>query len=141
MKCSEVSEVLGSYCRHEVDEALGREVGEHIASCSGCMREFRLMSRVMGALGEVEHIEPSADFSLRLWEKIDEWEARRRIFWLGALAGFIRSNRRVFAAAAGALRLGMVAMCTCLSRSPLATMSAAESLSSWSFHKTIPVIG
>jgi len=66
------------------------------------------MARVMGALGEVEPIEPRADFALRLSEKIDAWEARKRLFWLGALAGFIRSNRRVLAAAAAVFVFSLV---------------------------------
>lgn len=117
MKCSDVSEILGSYCKHELGGAVEREVGEHIASCSECMKEYRLMSRVMGALGELERIEPSADFTLRLWEKIDEWEARRRMFWLGALAGFIRRNRRVLATAAAVFVITLVTSVIVIQRS------------------------
>jgi hypothetical protein len=66
------------------------------------------MARVMSALGEVERVEPRGDFSLRLSEKIDVWEARKRVFWLGALAGFIRSNRRVLAAATAVFVISLV---------------------------------
>lgn len=100
MKCSQVIDNLGSYCRRELAEKEAQAIEEHIASCPQCMKEHQLMARVMGALGEFEPIEPRADFALRLSEKIDNWEARKRVFWLGALAGFIRSNRRVLATAA-----------------------------------------
>ena len=99
MKCSKVIEILGSYCRGELADGEADALREHLASCPQCTREHQLMARVMGALGEVEHVEPRADFALRLSEKIDAWEARKRVFWLGALAGFIRSNRRVLATA------------------------------------------
>jgi hypothetical protein len=72
------------------------------------MKEHRLMSSIMGALGNVERIEPQADFALRLNEKIDAWEARKRLFWLGALTGFIRSNRRVLAAAAAVFIFSLI---------------------------------
>jgi hypothetical protein len=66
------------------------------------------MARVMGALGEFERIEPRADFALRLSERIDDWEARKRVFWLSAIAGFIRSNRRVLATAAAVFVISLV---------------------------------
>ncbi len=100
MKCSQVIENLGSYCRHELADREAHAIEEHIASCPQCMKEHRLMARVMSALGELEPVEPREDFSLRLSERIDDWEARKRVFWLGALAAFIRSNRRVLATAA-----------------------------------------
>jgi hypothetical protein len=50
---------------------------------------------VMGALGNFESIEPSADFRARVWEKIEEFEARKRVFWLAAFAGLLRRNRRL----------------------------------------------
>jgi len=108
MKCSKVIEILGSYCRGELTDGEADAVSGHLASCPQCMKEHRLMARVIGALGEVERIEPRADFALRLSEKIDAWEARKRMFWLGALAGFIRSNRRVLATAAAVFVISLV---------------------------------
>ncbi len=127
MKCSKVIDILGSYCRHELVEAEAHAVGEHIASCSGCMREYRLMARVLGALGEVGRIEPSADFSMRLWDKIDDWEARRRVLWLGALAGFIRSNRRVLATAAAVFVVSLVTSVVVIQRTGPGSAPAMDS--------------
>jgi hypothetical protein len=53
------------------------------------------MAMVMNALGNFEAIEPSADFRARLWDKIEEFEARKRVFWLTAFAGLLARNRRL----------------------------------------------
>jgi hypothetical protein len=58
------------------------------------------MARVMGALGGFETIEPREDFAMTLWQKIDEWEARKKVFWLAALAGFVRRRQRLLVASA-----------------------------------------
>jgi hypothetical protein len=108
MKCSKVIEILGSYCRGELTDGEADALREHLASCPQCSKEHQLMARVMGALGEFERVEPGADFALRLSEKIDNWEARKRLLWVGALAGFIRSNRRVLAAAAAVFVFSLV---------------------------------
>jgi hypothetical protein len=108
MKCSDVIEILGSYCRGELTDSEAGAVSRHLASCPECTREHQVMARVMGALGDFERIEPRADFALRLSEKIDAWEARKRIFWLGAIAGFVRSNRRVLAAAAAVFVFSLI---------------------------------
>ena len=108
MKCSKVIEILGSYCRGELAGAEADAVSGHLASCPQCTKEHQLTARVMGALGEVERIEPRVDFALRLSEKIDAWEAGKRMFWLSALAGFIRSNRRVLATAAAVFVFSLV---------------------------------
>ncbi|MGD8629059.1 MAG: zf-HC2 domain-containing protein [bacterium] len=108
MKCSKVIEILGSYCRGELADGEADVVRQHLTSCPQCAEEHRLTARVMGALGEVERIEPRADFALRLSEKIDAWEAGKRMFWLGALAGFIRSNRRVLATAAAVFVFSLI---------------------------------
>jgi len=108
MKCSQVIENLGSYCRRELSDGETHALEEHLASCPQCKKEHQLTARVMGDLAGVERIEPREDFSLRLSEKIDQWEARKRLFWLGALAGFIRSNRRVLATAAAVFVVSLV---------------------------------
>ena len=58
MKCSQVIEVLGSYCRGELSGGEAGAVREHLASCPQCTKEHQLMARVMGELGEIGQIEP-----------------------------------------------------------------------------------
>ena len=108
MKCSQVIEILGSLCRHELEDDMARAAQAHVASCARCMKEKQLMARVMGAMGDLERIEPSEDFTVRLSERIDEWEARRRVFWLASLAGFIRSHRRTLATATAVFVFSLV---------------------------------
>jgi anti-sigma factor RsiW len=109
MNCRQVTERLGAYCAGELTEEVVRNLDMHLASCPRCMREKQAMARVMGALGGFERIEPREDFSVRLWQRIDEWEARKRVFWLAALAGFVRRHRRVLATSCAVFVVSLLA--------------------------------
>ncbi len=108
MKCSQVIEILGSLCRHELEDDVAQAAQAHIASCPRCMKEKQLMARVMSAMGDLERIEPREDFTVRLSERIDEWEVRRRVFCLASLAVFIRSHRRTLATASAVFVFSLV---------------------------------
>jgi len=95
MKCEQVHEVLGEYCAGELDDDRMMEIRQHLASCKTCEREHREMAIIMKALGDYEAIEPRADFGARLWHRIEEFETRKRAFWLAAFAGFLARNRRL----------------------------------------------
>jgi hypothetical protein len=53
------------------------------------------MATVMSVLGNFETIEPSANFRAKVWERIDEFEARKRVLWLTAFAALLSRNRRL----------------------------------------------
>jgi hypothetical protein len=95
MKCKDVHDLLGAYCAGELDNDRMTEIRQHIASCRACEREHHEMAMVLKALGSYEAIEPSADFRVRLWERIEEFETRKRAFWLAAFAGLLARNRRL----------------------------------------------
>jgi anti-sigma factor RsiW len=95
MKCEQVHDLLGAYCAEELDDHEMMEIRQHLAACKVCEREHREMALVMNALGSFEAIEPSADFRDRVWERIEESETRKRVFWLAAFAGLLARNRRL----------------------------------------------
>jgi anti-sigma factor RsiW len=95
MKCEQVRELLGAYCAGELGSEEAGEIKKHVTSCSECARECREMTAVVSALKDFERIEPREDFSTRLWEKIEQAEARKLVFRLALVAGFLRGNRRL----------------------------------------------
>lgn len=95
MDCKQVRELIGALCAGDLDQGTANQVENHVAGCPGCEREKHQMARVVDAFGALESVGARADFSARLWERIDAWEAGRRVFWLAALAGFMRRHRRV----------------------------------------------
>jgi hypothetical protein len=97
MKCEQVHDLLGAYCTGELDNDRMTAVRQHLASCRTCEREHREMAVVMQALEGFETIEPAADFRARVWERIEEFEARKRAFWVAAFAGWVARNRRLVA--------------------------------------------
>ncbi len=97
MKCEQVHDLLGAYCAEELDDRGMTNIRQHLASCKVCEREHRAMAMVMNALGNFEAIEPGADFRARVWEKIEDFETRKRVFWLAAFAGLLARNRRLLA--------------------------------------------
>jgi anti-sigma factor RsiW len=95
MKCEHLRDLLGAYCAGEIEGDEAAEMKRHLAECSGCEAEHRKMALVLKALGDFETIEPSAEFAAGVWQKIDEFEARKRVFWLTAFAGLLARNRRL----------------------------------------------
>jgi anti-sigma factor RsiW len=108
MKCKQVRELLGAYCARELDGERTGMVKQHLSSCAECERECRKMAMVMNALGNFETIEPSAGFRAGVWERIEEFEARRRVFWLAAFAGLLVRNRRLVATACVVFAVALV---------------------------------
>ena len=109
MKCEQVRDVLGAYCAGELDGVRMDEIRQHLSSCAGCEREHREMVQVMNALGNFEFIEPSAGFRAGVWEKIEEFEARKRVFWLAAFAGLLARNRRLVATGCAVFAISLLA--------------------------------
>ena len=95
MKCEQVHDLLGAYCAGELDDDRMMEIRQHLDLCKTCEREHREMALVMKALGNYEAIEPTPEFRTHLWQRIEEFETRKRAFWLAAFAGFLARNRRL----------------------------------------------
>jgi hypothetical protein len=108
MNCREVEELLGAFCEGSLGGDLLRQVESHLVSCAGCRRERRALKETLAALHGFERIEPSEDFSARLWQRIDQWEAARRAMWLTAIAAFVRRNRRAVAACAAVFVISLL---------------------------------
>jgi anti-sigma factor RsiW len=95
MKCEYVRDCLSAYCAGELDTDEAAGIKLHLSQCAACEREHHRMAMVMNALADFETIEPSADFSTGVWNKIEAYEAGKRVFWLAALAGLLARNRRL----------------------------------------------
>lgn len=100
MNCREVEELLGAFCEGSLEDDSRGQVDDHLAGCAECRREKQVVTRTLDALHAFERIEPSEDFSARLWQRIDQLETTRRALWLTAVAAFVRRNRRSVAACA-----------------------------------------
>jgi hypothetical protein len=95
MDCKRVEDLLGSICEGTLEGDLAGEVRRHIEACAHCASEKLAVVRTMEALRAFDRIEPSDDFSSRLWFRIDQLETSRSALWLTAIAAFVRRNRRV----------------------------------------------
>jgi anti-sigma factor RsiW len=100
MNCRDVDELLGAFCEGSLEDDSRRQVVDHLTGCAGCRKEKEVVARTLEALHGFERIEPSEDFSARLWQRIDQLETTRRALWLTAVAAFVRQNRRSVAACA-----------------------------------------
>jgi anti-sigma factor RsiW len=109
MKCENVRDLLGAYCAGELDAEERASVGRHLLGCAACEKEHRKMAVVINALGGFEAIEPSAGFMAGVWERIDAYEARRRVFWVTAFAAFLARNRRLVATGGVAFAISLLA--------------------------------
>jgi anti-sigma factor RsiW len=98
MKCDLVQENLGAYCAGELSGEMAADVEQHLSECAACAAEARKMAMVIKALGSFEMIEPRADFRAGVWARIGEFEARKRLFWVTAVAAMLARNRRLVVA-------------------------------------------
>jgi anti-sigma factor RsiW len=100
MNCREVEELIGAFCEGSLVGDRLKQVESHLAACVSCRKAQQTLAKTLDALRGLDEIEPSEDFSARLWQRIDQWEATRRAFWVTAVAAFVRRNRRAVAACA-----------------------------------------
>jgi len=108
MNCKSVEDLLWSLCEGSLGEDSARSVEEHLAICRGCNRARDRVQSTLAAMRGVGEIEPSADFQARLWQRIDAWETRRRVFWVTVWAGFIARNRRLLATSGVAFAVALL---------------------------------
>lgn len=98
MTCKQIEDLLGALCDGSLDAEQVRAIEAHLDSCANCREEKARVAMTLEALRTFERIEPSEDFAVRLWEKIDQWEAVREAYWVTTVAAFIRRNRRAIVA-------------------------------------------
>jgi len=98
MDCKEARELIWDYVQGSLDAEISQKLKKHLLSCSGCRTEKSKIERVLGALSQVERIEPDREFTERLWRRIETREAARRALYLPLLIGWIARNRKVIAA-------------------------------------------
>ena len=108
MKCKAVRELLWDLCEGSLAGEKARSVAEHLDVCPDCARARSEVRAALVAMRSLPEIEPGSDFQARVWQRIDAWEAKRRSFWRGVLAGFVYRNRKVLATSAVAFIVALV---------------------------------
>jgi len=66
MNCDQVSEKLGPYLDGELDEEIGRRIGEHLATCADCRAELEQLRR----LAEIGRAESVPDPGESYWREL-----------------------------------------------------------------------
>ncbi|MBE0460678.1 MAG: zf-HC2 domain-containing protein [Candidatus Aminicenantes bacterium] len=80
MKCKKVKERLSAFMDDELDRKKTSEIEQHLAECSACNQELKLLTKTWGSLEVWEKIEPSDNFEAIFWQKIRGRELRQPLF-------------------------------------------------------------
>jgi hypothetical protein len=96
MKCDKASEIT-AYLQGEGSEEERAMLRRHFEQCEACARELAQFERAFGAMGNIETIEPSADFQNRVQEA-----------FLRAHPRFIRAKPRFRLLAAASIAAGIL---------------------------------
>ena len=80
MRCEKVKEKLSALLDNELENKKRQEIEQHLAECSGCKREMKLLTQTWNALEVWEKIEPLDNFEARFWQRVREKELRQPIF-------------------------------------------------------------
>lgn len=108
LKCDNVKELLWAYCEGSLEGETADLVRHHLSACALCAREQRAMAATLGGLKNLERIEPADDFLGKVWQRIDEGEARRGFLGLGTVLVWLRTNRTVVVAGGLAFFIALV---------------------------------
>lgn len=79
MKCTETKRWLSPYLDGMVTGKQMRALGQHLASCASCQREFRLLRRTQFVLTSVGRKQAPADLDLKLRLAISREAAQARV--------------------------------------------------------------
>jgi len=80
MKCEKVKERLSAFMDNELDRKKSSEIEQHLAECSICNQEMKLLTQTWSSLELWEKIEPSDKFEIRFWQRVREKEQRQPLF-------------------------------------------------------------
>ncbi|MFH1946452.1 MAG: zf-HC2 domain-containing protein [Acidobacteriota bacterium] len=80
MRCKKVKEKLPAFLDNELDREKTSEIKQHLAKCSGCNQEFKMLARTWETLEVWKKIEPSENFEARFWQRVRERELRHPLF-------------------------------------------------------------
>lgn len=80
MRCEKVKEKLSAFIDNELDREKTSEIKQHLAECSGCNQELKLLTQAWDALEGWERIESSDNFEARFWQRVRERELGQSLF-------------------------------------------------------------
>ena len=94
MECEEVEELLPAHLEGDLKDEIAGQVQDHLKSCPRCQKEAQLLNASWEALGAHENIEPSPDFRIRVWQRIEEEKDRHWVWfpwrqWAPVAAGLL----------------------------------------------------
>jgi hypothetical protein len=100
MNCDRTQDLIWAFCEGALARDVSSRVEDHIRACAACRREVAAARETLEALKTIRTvgaIEPRDDFAECLRQKVDAWEARRKMPWLAIAGGFLSRNRRLLA--------------------------------------------
>lgn len=80
MRCEKIKEKLSAFIDNELDREKTSKIEQHLAECSDCNQELKILAKTWGALEVWEKIEPSDNFEARFWQRVREREPRQLLF-------------------------------------------------------------
>lgn len=66
MDCNKIEKMLNAYIDKELDPATEIKVRNHLMDCNVCYNDFLIYKEIKDAIGSVEEIEPSEEFSQKI---------------------------------------------------------------------------
>ena len=100
MECKKVKEKLSAFMDNELKDNDRLKIDQHLAVCSFCMQEAKLLAQTWSALEVWEKMEVPDDFETRFWQRIREREQKEL-----PIKGLIRSIVRIPVPAAAVIIL------------------------------------
>ncbi len=107
MNCIEVLGHLPAYADGELPGGLRDQVRSHIAACAACRRRLGEFDRLWDLMDNLESVNPPADFSARVRERVEEGlmparvRSLRKVWAVGAAAAAVLAAFGMFAALTG----------------------------------------
>lgn len=109
MRCKKIKKKLSAFLDNELDRKKTSEIEQHLAECSDCTQELKLLTQTWDALEVGEKTEPSNNFEAIFWQRVRERELGQSlyqrlltkvipvlttviIFFIGLLGGFYLGN-------------------------------------------------
>lgn len=74
MKCRKVKRKLSAYLDNELNSKVKQFISQHLQKCEHCQNELNSLLQQDKYLLQLETIEPSSDFRVKFWQKVDSLE-------------------------------------------------------------------
>ena len=75
MLCERAQELFSEYCEGTLPAALTVPFESHLQVCGTCRTSLESLKSLWPTLGDMQFVEPPADFRARVWQRIEEAQA------------------------------------------------------------------